>query len=65
MRAARGPASHLRNVNDDRPRLSQALRSDIRRHINEAIDELSEDGMLVTITTEYGRANRLRLATEL
>jgi integrase/recombinase XerD len=42
-----------------RTKLSQSLRSDVRPHIDTAIDELAADGVVVTATTARGRAYRL------
>ncbi|WP_136245917.1 tyrosine-type recombinase/integrase [Mycobacterium intracellulare] len=53
------PGKHM-----SRTKLSQALRSDVRTHINAALDELSTEGIVVTSTTERGRAYRLRPAME-
>lgn len=41
-----------------RTKLSQALRSDVRPRIDAALDELSNEGIVVTITSEHGRAYR-------
>lgn len=54
---ALGPGDQM-----SRTKLSQALRSDVRPHIDAAIVELSEESMLVTVTTECGRAYRLKPA---
>ncbi len=48
------PGEHM-----SRTKLSQALRSDVRPHINEAIDELTAGGMLVTVIAGHGRHYRL------
>jgi integrase/recombinase XerD len=46
-------------VQMSRTSLSQALRSDVRPHIDGAIDELSNEGALVTVTVTTGRAYQL------
>ncbi|CNI16433.1 Uncharacterised protein [Mycobacterium tuberculosis] len=43
-----------------RTKLSQSLRSDVRPHIDAALGELSDDGVLIAATTERGRAYCLR-----
>ena len=42
-----------------RTSLSRALRSDVRPHIEAAIDELIDEGALVVATNGHGRAYRL------
>lgn len=42
-----------------RTRLSRALRSDTRPHIDSAIAELTDEGGIVTVTTGHSRAYRL------
>ena len=42
-----------------RTSLSRALRSDVRPHIGAAIDELTDEGLLVTTATDHGRTYRL------
>lgn len=44
-------------------KLSQALKSDIRPHLDTAISELENEGLVATATTTRGRAYRLRSGT--
>jgi hypothetical protein len=47
------PGEHM-----SRSCLSQALRSDVRPHIDAAIDELSDEGIMISIVDGRGRAYR-------
>lgn len=43
-----------------RTHLSRALRSDVRPHIDTALDDLTDAGSVVTTATEHGRMYRLK-----
>jgi integrase/recombinase XerD len=44
-----------------RTKLSQALRSDVRPHIDAALDDLTDDGVVVAATTDHGRAYQMHM----